>query len=168
MRTMLFVFASLVAVALLAQAQEPAAKPATPSVKAPEPLVKAPAVKRDTITVIFGTEPKRARAHVYYGKEKLGRTPFEYEFKKDSGPVDIVYKSAGYLNVNTRVYTFSDSKLIVKMTKDEDQSSIYGYREEIPPDAGVPAPPTTPTSLPGVLTPTPTTAPPTPTPVPTP
>ena len=152
MRTTLFVFALLASVALLSHAQEPTAKPATPPGKTPE-------VKRDTVTVIFGTEPKRARAFVYYGKEKLGRTPFEYEFKKDSGPVDIVYKSAGYLNVNTRVYTFSDSKLIVKMTKEEDQSTIYGYREEIPPDAGVPAPPPIPPGQPGVPTPTPTPAP---------
>lgn len=135
-RTTFLAFMLLSWGALFAYAQVPAA-PASPK------PADAPVVDRDTITVIFGTEPKRARASVYYGKKKLGRTPFEYEFKKDSGPVDIVYKSEGYLNVNTRVYTFSDTKLIVKMTKEEDRSTVYGYREEIPPDAGVPAPPTT-------------------------
>ena len=133
----------LLSVALLAHAQAPE----TPTEKKP---AQAPEVARDTVTVIFGTEPKRARAYVFYGKEKLGRTPFEYEFKKDSGPVDLVYKSDGYMKVNTRVYTFSDSKLIVKMTKEEDKSTLYGYREEIPPDAGVPTPieAATPTSVP--------------------
>ncbi len=145
-RTPLLVLALLSSVALLAQAQAPA----TPVVPKP---VEAPAAKRDTVTVIFGTEPKRARAYVYYGKKKLGRTPFEYEFKRDSGPVDIVYKSDGYLNVNTRIYTFSDSKLIVKMTKEEDRSTLYGYREEIPPDAGVPAPPTSPLVPPQMVPP---------------
>ena len=75
----------LFSMALLSHAQVPGTPPETKPAKAPE-------VARDTVTVIFGTEPKRARAYVYYGKKKLGRTPFEYEFKKDSGPVDIVYK----------------------------------------------------------------------------
>ena len=94
--------------------------------------------KPKTIKVLFGVAPKGLKVNVYHGKTKLGETPFEHEFVRNSGPVDIVFKRAGYFNVNTRVFTYDDSKLIVKMTKREDASQLYGYREEIPPDAGAP------------------------------
>jgi hypothetical protein len=97
-----------------------------------------PEVKKAMVTVVFGTEPRKVKATVYHGRKKLGKTPFTHEFERDSGPVDLVFKAYGHVTVNTRAHTFQDAKLIVKMTKNEDRSTIYGYKEEIPPDAGVP------------------------------
>ena len=77
----------------------------------------ADAAPKTTVSVLFGTEPRRVRATVYHGRKKLGKTPFTHEFKRESGPVDLVFKAFGHLTVNTRVYTFQDAKLIVKMTK---------------------------------------------------
>ena len=88
--------------------------------------------KPKTIKVLFGVAPKGLKVNVYHGKTKLGETPFEHEFVRNSGPVDIVFKRAGYFNVNTRVFTYDDSKLIVKMTSVKTLPQLYGYREEIP------------------------------------
>jgi hypothetical protein len=94
--------------------------------------------KPKRVRILFGTVPKRVRAEVMFGKKRLGVTPFSMEFKYDSGPRDITFKKAGYFNVNTRVFTTSNREVIVKMTLKEDAHTLYGYKEKIPPDAGVP------------------------------
>ena len=48
-------------------------------------------------------------------------------------------KRGGYLWVNTRANTFKDDKVIVKMTKKEEASTLFGYRQAINPDGGVDA-----------------------------
>ena len=105
------------------------------------------AEKTEKIKVVFGVVPKGLKVNVFHGKTKLGETPFEYEFDRNSGPVDVVFKRPGYFNVNTRVFTYDSSKLIVKMTKRSQASTLHGYKEEIPPDAGIPADGSTPTSM---------------------
>ena len=57
-------------------------------------------------------------------------------------PLDnVTVRAAGYLPVNTRAYTFSDTKVIVKVTPVALKHTLFGYREEVPvplpPDAGV-------------------------------
>ena len=129
-----------------------------------KPVKTQEAETSDTISVLFGVAPKGLKVNVFYGKKKLGETPFEYEFPRNSGPVDIVFKRKGYFNVNTRVFTYDDSKLIVKMTKLSEASQLHGYKEEIPPDAGlpdgvpvIPSADVTPTSLPNTESPVPPT-----------
>lgn len=126
-------FACVIAVLILAGfalAQEPAAtKPAADSAKA---TPKTPT----TVKLIVNTSPRK-RAWVYYGKKKLGLTPFELELPYDSGPRDVVVKAKGFIPVNTRFYTLKDEKVIVSLTREEDAHLLFGYREEIPPDAGV-------------------------------
>ena len=82
------------------------------------------------------TTPK-VRASVRYGRKRLGYTPLKTKLKRDSGPVDIVIKAEGYITLNTRIFTNADTKLTVKLTKEEDANTLYGYKEKIPPDAGV-------------------------------
>jgi len=43
--------------------------------------------------------------------------------------------------VQTRAYTFADSKVIVKLTPPDQKKVLLGYREA-PPDAGAPPPAT--------------------------
>ena len=51
---------------------------------------------------------------------------------RDSGPLDVVVKSDGFVTVQTRAYTFADSKVAVKLTKLEEKNTLLGYREELP------------------------------------
>jgi hypothetical protein len=48
-------------------------------------------------------------------------------------------KSDGFVTVQTRAYTFADSKVAVKLTKLEEKNTLLGYREELPPDGGTPS-----------------------------
>jgi hypothetical protein len=53
--------------------------------------------------------------------------------------MDIVVHADGYLPVHTRAYTFTDSKVVVKLTKVTDKKTLFGYREELPDAGGPPA-----------------------------
>jgi hypothetical protein len=55
------------------------------------------------------------------------------------------------LPVHTRAYTFSDSRVAIKLTPVSEKNTLFGYRAEVPlesaasPDGGAPsAPPATP------------------------
>ena len=129
-------------------------------------VTKAPRQTPKVIRVLFGTSPPGLKAEVYHGKKLFGVTPFTHQFKYDSSPVDIAFKLSGYLTVNTRVFTVKSTKLIVKMTHVSQANTVYGYREKIPPDAGVPPPTSMPASQPSAPT-APTSAPTAPTSAPT-
>ncbi len=97
-----------------------------------------------TVKVVLATLP-RLWVSVREGGRSLGSikpgVPLVLERPRDSGPIDIVLRSKGYLPVHTRAYTFTDSELTIKMTKAEEKSTLYGFREPLPePDAGAPAP----------------------------
>jgi hypothetical protein len=65
---------------------------------------------------------------------------------RDSGPLDLVVRAAGFLPVHTRAYTFSDSRVAVKLTPVEEKNTLFGFRAEVPPvaaanpDGGAPPP----------------------------
>jgi hypothetical protein len=65
---------------------------------------------------------------------------------RDSGPLDLVIRAAGFLPVHTRAYTFSDSRVAVKLTPVEEKNTLFGFRAEVPPvgaanpDGGAPPP----------------------------
>lgn len=117
--------------------------------------------KPSRVRVLFGTVPKRVKAKVMHGKKLLGVTPFRLEFDYDSGPRDITFKKAGYFNVNTRLFTTSNAQIIIKMTLKDDAHTLYGYKEKIPPDAGVPDQSVSPAApiIPNPMSPTPAATP---------
>jgi len=98
-----------------------------------------------TVRIVFKVVPPNI-ATVTWGNKKLGiikpKAPVIIERPRDSGPMDVVFKSNGYVTVHTRVYTFTNSTLAVKLTPVDKKNTIYGYREEVPPetDGGSPYP----------------------------
>ncbi len=91
------------------------------------------------VQVTLRTSPS-VHATVTMGKTRLGsiapRAPLVVERRRDSGPLDIVVRSAGYIAVHTRVYTFSDNTVDVRLTPLDKKNTLYGYREPLPEDDG--------------------------------
>ena len=92
-----------------------------------------------TATIVFATVPY-VTAVVTWGKKPLGRIlpgkPLVVVRPRDSGPLDVVIRAAGYLPVQTRAHTFSDSRVVVKLTPPDKKNELVGYR--VPIDAGLP------------------------------
>jgi hypothetical protein len=101
-----------------------------------------PAATSPTVRIVFTIIPKTKKAMVFWGKKRLGiiapQAPLVVTRPRDSGPLDVVVKSDGFVTVQTRAYTFADSKVSVKLTKLEEKNTLLGYREELPPDGGAP------------------------------
>jgi hypothetical protein len=120
----------------------PAGAPPLPIDVAAPPADKTPS---PTVRIIITVLPSTKKAMVFWGKKRLGviaqHAPLIVQRPRDSGPLDLVVKSDGCLPVQTRAYTFGDSKFAVKLTPAEEKNTLLGYREELPPpDAGVPPP----------------------------
>jgi len=128
--------------------------PALPAAPAPAPpaapaTLTAAHLSRDagapspTVKIVFRTFPGR-RGVVMWGGKRLGfvdrDTPLVVERPRDSGPLDVVVRVTDYLPVHTRAYTFSDSNIDVRITPIAKKDTIYGYKEPLPVDAGVPFP----------------------------
>jgi len=131
-----------VAVLSAAKAPQPAEAPERPDAGKANP--DAGDAKADTVRILLQTVPPR-RASVRWGRKSLGVIPGSRPMvlvrPRDSGPLDLVIRASGYLPVHTRAYTFSDSRVAVRLTKPEEKSKLFGYRQEPPPaiDGGVPA-----------------------------
>lgn len=78
-------------------------------------------------------------AKVMWGRRLLGETPLYLRWPADSGPVDIVVLAQGYVPVHTRLYTFSDERVVVKLVDNEGKKALFGYKRELP-SAGAAAP----------------------------
>ena len=106
---------------------------------------ETPPAKPDTVRISIQTVPPR-KAQVKWGGKLLGTIPVPrtlvVERPRDSGPLDLVIRAAGFLPVHTRAYTFTDSRVAVKLTPPSEKSKLFGYREEPAPnpDAGAPEP----------------------------
>jgi hypothetical protein len=102
----------------------------------------APVTQSPNVRIVFTIVPSSKKAMVFWGKKRLGiiapHAPLVVTRPRDSGPLDVVVKSDGFISVQTRAYTFGDSKVSVKLTKNEEKNTLLGYREELPPDGGVP------------------------------
>ena len=113
------------------------------------PALPAPAPPQDNVRITLQTIPPR-KAMVKWGKKNLGMIPVPRPLilvrPRDSGPLDLVFRTTGYLPVHTRAYTFSDSRVAVKLTPVAEKNTLFGYRAETPPggsappDGGVPPP----------------------------
>lgn len=128
---------------------DPAGAAAAAAEEAKEAVATTPNVR-----LVFKAVPPNT-VTVTWGNKRLGiikpKAPLIIERPRDSGPMDVVYKSQGYVTVHTRIYTFTNSTLAVKLTPIDKKNTIYGYREELPPEdaaatgaggaAGMAAPP---------------------------
>ncbi len=107
-------------------------------VAAPPP----PAPPSPTVRIVFTVVPSSKKAMVFWGKKRLGvigpHAPLIITRPRDSGPLDVLVKSEGYVTVQTRAYTFADNKVAVKLTALDEKNTLLGYREELPPDGGAP------------------------------
>jgi hypothetical protein len=136
--------AGVLALALAGRAQGPAPAPSAPpaagAAGAPAPAAPLPATVKITITTV----PTQKKVFVSWGKRRLGmlapHQPLVVQRPRDSGPLDLIITCEGYVPVQTRAYTFADSKLAVRLTPLDQKNTLLGYREEVPP----PPPPTTP------------------------
>ena len=119
---------------------------APPTNSAPVPPAKAAGPVGPTVRIVFKVIPPN-RATVTWGKKKLGfikpRASLIIERPRDSGPLDVVVRAENCLPVHTRVYTFSDTTLAVRVTPLDKKNTLYGYREDPPPEADGGAPGTT-------------------------
>ncbi len=115
-----------VAAAAGAQAQPPAPKPRPAKVK-----------------IVLHTIPNKAK--VSWGKKLLGVTPLTIERPRDSGPLDLTVRQDGYFPIHTRLYSYKNDTLWLKMTRLEDRMSLFGAKKELPPpelpDGGAPPAP---------------------------
>ncbi|HEX3698860.1 MAG TPA: hypothetical protein VH374_26050 [Polyangia bacterium] len=97
----------------------------------------SPAPPSETVRIVLTVIPSTATAKVLLGKKVLGvvppRKPLVIVRPRDSGPLDVLVRADGFLPVQTRIYTFADSKLGVKLTAPDDKKTLLGYREPPPP-----------------------------------
>jgi hypothetical protein len=106
---------------------------------------EVPLAKADTVHITIQTVPPR-KAQVKWGRKALGPIPapraLVLERPRDSGPLDLTIHASGFLPVHTRAYTFTDSRVAVKLTPPTEKNTLFGYREEPAPppnpDAGAP------------------------------
>jgi hypothetical protein len=133
----------LAAVVGVGRAQGPAPAPKGAPGAAPP---AAPAMPPANVKITIITVPSQKGVFVFWGKKKLGaiapHQPLILQRPRDSGPLDLVIKCQGFVTVQTRAYTFADTKLAVKLTPIDQKNTLLGYREEVPPpspDAGAPA-----------------------------
>ncbi len=104
-----------------------------------------PADVAPTVRILFQTVPPR-RARVKWGRKLLGiirgSRPLVVVRPRDSGPMDVVILANGYLPVHTRAYTFTNSRVAVRLTPPEEENTLFGYKQEPPPavDGGVLSP----------------------------
>jgi hypothetical protein len=107
---------------------------------APEATADAGAPLSPNVKLTFRTFPPR-RATVTWGAKRLGfidrGKPLVVERARDSGPLDVIVRSQGFLPVHVRAYTFNDANVEVKITPLEKQDTLYGYQQPLL-DAGAP------------------------------
>jgi hypothetical protein len=112
---------------------------ALPDVVASDAGVSDPTVIPTTAQIVFSTVPP-AHATVSWGKKRLGKIapgkPLVVVRPRDSGPLDVIVRADGFLPVHSRAHTFSDNKVMLKLTRPDQTATLLGYR--VPIDAGVP------------------------------
>jgi hypothetical protein len=103
----------------------------------------AGAAPSPNVKLVVRTFPGK-KGVVMWGSKRLGfidrNMPLVIERPRDSGPLDLVIRVQDFVPVHTRAYTFSDANIDVKITPLDKKDTIYGYKEPLPPDAGVPFP----------------------------
>jgi hypothetical protein len=121
------------------EAAEPATTPAAAADGGAPGAAEAAAPLSKKVRITFTVLPPKEKAMVFWGRRRLGpiapHQPLIVERPRDSGPLDVIVRAQGFLPVQTRAYTFADSKVAVKLTPPDQKKTLLGYREA-PPDAG--------------------------------
>jgi hypothetical protein len=79
------------------------------------------------ITVDF---PRRAGAHVLWGRKDFGEAPLEIQRPRNSGPLDLIVVAPGYLPLHARAFTDRDDKLSLRLFARADAPQLLGYRSD--------------------------------------
>lgn len=143
--TTTFGLALAASVAVCAAGKKAAAAKDKPAATTEE-TATAPATKADNVHISIQTVPPR-KAQVKWGGKNLGLIPaprpLVVERPRDSGPLDLVIRAPGFMPVHTRAYTFSDSRVAIKLTAPTDKNKLFGYKQEPTPtpDGGPPPDP---------------------------
>jgi len=103
----------------------------TPPGPGPDPSAVTPAAPPSKIKIVIRSTPRTA---VSWGRKQLGVTPVTLERPRDSGPVDLVLRASGYFPLHTRAYTVKNDVIGVRLTKVTDRMTLFGAKQEIPPD----------------------------------
>ena len=98
-----------------------------PRQKAAEALMSS---GHPTIELSIKVEP-RVRARIYNGKEFLGVAPFTIRWPKDTGALDIVAKADGFITINSRLYTYKNDQVILKLVKESESYKLFGYKKKV-------------------------------------
>ena len=97
----------------------------------PRAAPAAPKPQGPNVRIVFTVVPNTKKATVTWGKKKLGligpHAPLIVQRPRDSGPLDVVVRADGCVPVQTRAYTFEDSKVAVKVTPHEQKNTLLGY-----------------------------------------
>lgn len=94
---------------------------------------------KEAITLTIRSVGK-VKTVVTWGRRTLGETPLVLKWPRNSGPVDVVLRAQGHLPVHTRLFTFNDDKVTVKLVDEEGKKTLFGYKREVPaPAAAAPA-----------------------------
>lgn len=106
---------------------------ASPAIAQEAPASAAPASKAapEYVKLTFRSTPS---ANVYYGKKLLGSSPVTIRRRKDSGPVDVIFKAAGYLRMASRAYSWSDDTVHVRLTPISQAHTLFGYKKPVEED----------------------------------
>lgn len=106
----------------------PAVAQDAPANAAPASAAKKPV---EYVKLTFRSTPS---ANVYYGKKLLGSSPVTIRRRKDSGPVDVVFRAAGYLRMASRAYSWSDDTVHVRLTPVSQAHTLFGYKKPVEED----------------------------------
>ena len=86
---------------------------------------------KEAITLTIRSVGK-VKTVVTWGQRTLGETPLVLKWPRNSGPVDVVLRAQGHLPVHTRLFTFNDDKVTVKLVDEEGKKTLFGYKREVP------------------------------------
>ena len=86
---------------------------------------------KEAITLTIRSVGK-VKTVVTWGRRTLGETPLVLKWPRNSGPVDVVLRAQGHLPVHTRLFTFNDDKVTVKLVDEEGKKTLFGYKREVP------------------------------------
>lgn len=95
---------------------------------------------KEAITLTIRSVGK-VKTVVTWGRRTLGETPLVLKWPRNSGPVDVVLRAQGHLPVHTRLFTFNDDKVTVKLVDEEGKKTLFGYKREVPAPAAAAAAP---------------------------